>query len=361
MSSVTFENVTKRFGAVAAVDALQLEVKDHEFLVLLGPSGCGKSTALRMIAGLDEPSEGNIRIGDRVINNVDPKDRDIAMVFQSYALYPHMTVRKNIEFPLDARKTPAAERATLVNGAAESLGLTDYLDRKPAQLSGGQRQRVALARAIVRRPSVFLMDEPLSNLDAKLRVQTRVELVELQRKLTTTLIYVTHDQIEAMTMGDRIAIMRDGRLQQVGPPQDVYDHPANRFVAEFIGTPPMNTFAAHGVSGRLHIGSAVIQLHESLARVTPDGPVIAGVRPEHFEFVDAGISTANGLAATPVLVESLGHERHIHCRVDSGDVVIVRIAASAICPDVGTSTRLAVAPDSIHVFSGETGMSYGAA
>ncbi len=358
MSSVTFENVTKRFGEIAAVDALNLEVHDHEFLVLLGPSGCGKSTALRMIAGLDEPSEGDIRIGARVVNDVDPKDRDIAMVFQSYALYPHMTVRKNIEFPLDARKQPAAERAELVSGAAESLGLTDYLDRKPAQLSGGQRQRVALARAIVRRPSVFLMDEPLSNLDAKLRVQTRVELVELQRDLATTLIYVTHDQIEAMTMGDRIAIMRDGRLQQVGPPQDVYDNPANRFVAEFIGTPPMNTFAATAEAGRLLVGESVLQLAGHLRASVPDGPIIAGVRPEHFELADGAHATADSLSATAVLVESLGHERHIHCRLDSSDVVIARAAASEVCPAVGAPLRLIVDPQRIHAFNGDTGASY---
>ena len=358
---MTFENITKRFGVVAAVDALDLEVKDHEFLVLLGPSGCGKSTALRMIAGLDEPSEGTLRIGDRVVNDIAAKDRDIAMVFQSYALYPHMTVRKNIEFPLDARKIPSAQRAALVNGAAESLGLIDYLDRKPAQLSGGQRQRVALARAIVRRPSVFLMDEPLSNLDAKLRVQTRVELVELQRKLTTTLIYVTHDQIEAMTMGDRIAIMRDGKLQQVGPPQTVYDRPANRFVAEFIGTPPMNTFAATAKSGCLTMGESVMLLDAALAAVVPDGAVVAGVRPEHFEFGDPSIAATNALPAVALLVESLGHERHVHCRVASGDVVIVRRAASAPCPQVGETVRLTASPPAVHVFSCDTGMSYGAA
>src|ERR1700704_4855408 len=238
---VAIRGVSKRFADVIAVDDLTLEVADEEFLVLLGPSGCGKSTALRMIAGLEDPTAGTITIGDRVVNDVEAKDRDIAMVFQSYALYPHMTVRKNIEFPLRSRKVEAAERTQLVWDAAESLGLQEILDRKPGQLSGGQRQRVALARAIVRRPQAFLMDEPLSNLDAKLRVQTRAELVELQRRLSATVIYVTHDQVEAMTMGDRIAVLDAGVLQQVGAPQAVYARPANLFVARFIGSPPMNT------------------------------------------------------------------------------------------------------------------------
>ena len=241
MGRVVLDQVTKRFDSVVAVDRLSLDVEDREFLVLLGPSGCGKSTALRMIAGLEDPTDGTITIGDRVVNDVEAKDRDVAMVFQSYALYPHMSVRKNIEFPLRTRHVDHTERDRLVADAATSLGLQDLMDRKPAQLSGGQRQRVALAHAIVRRPLVFLMDEPLSNLDAKLRVQTRAELIELQRDLQTTVIYVTHDQVEAMTMGDRIAIMNDGVLQQVGPPQAVYERPANLFVASFIGNPPMNT------------------------------------------------------------------------------------------------------------------------
>jgi len=246
MGRVALDHVSKRFDDVAAVDDLSLDVADEEFLVLLGPSGCGKSTALRMIAGLEDPTAGTITIGDRVVNDVEAKDRDISMVFQSYALYPHMTVRKNIEFPLRSRKVAVAEREQLVRDAAASLALEPLLDRKPAQLSGGQRQRVALARAIVRRPQAFLMDEPLSNLDAKLRVQTRAELVELQRRLSATVIYVTHDQVEAMTMGHRIAVLDGGVLQQVGAPQDVYARPANLFVARFIGSPPMNT-----VTGRI--------------------------------------------------------------------------------------------------------------
>ena len=251
MSGVIFESVTKRFGDFTAVDNLTLDIEDEEFMVLLGPSGCGKTTALRMIAGLETVTDGTLRIGDQVVNDIEAKDRDIAMVFQSYALYPHMTVRQNVEVPLKARKYPgadgmprkmeAAERTERVDEALRILELEQFDHRKPGELSGGQRQRVAAARAIVRRPECFLMDEPLSNLDAKLRAQTRVELVDLHHQLSTTFVYVTHDQVEAMTMADRIAIMNEGRLQQVGPPQAVYDRPQNLFVARFIGSPPMNT------------------------------------------------------------------------------------------------------------------------
>ena len=291
MGRVALEHVSKRFDDVTAVDDLTLDVADEEFLVLLGPSGCGKSTALRMIAGLEEPSDGTITIGDRVVNDVEAKDRDIAMVFQSYALYPHMTVRRNIEFPLRSRKVPADERARLVLDAAESLGLQELLDRKPGQLSGGQRQRVALARAIVRRPQAFLMDEPLSNLDAKLRVQTRAELVELQRRLAATVVYVTHDQVEAMTMGHRIAILERGVLQQVGAPQDVYARPANLFVARFIGSPPMNTVdgrvrtEGEGLVAELPGGTAPLPAPLAGA-ITARGltDVVVGVRPEDLRF-----------------------------------------------------------------------------
>src|SRR3954463_9459829 len=240
MAEVTFHHVKKAYGPVTVIPDLNLDIEDHELMVLVGPSGCGKSTALRMIAGLEEINGGTIEIGGRVVNDVPPKDRDIAMVFQSYALYPHMTVRENMEFGLKIRKTPKAEMDRLVNEAAQILGITEFLDRKPKQLSGGQRQRVALGRAIVRKPAVFLFDEPLSNLDAKLRVQMRAEIKKLQQRLQVTAVYVTHDQIEAMTMGHRIAVMSAGKLQQVGTPLDVYDRPANLFVAQFIGTPPMN-------------------------------------------------------------------------------------------------------------------------
>ncbi len=327
MGRVAFEHVSKRFDDVIAVDDLTLEIADKEFLVLLGPSGCGKSTALRMVAGLEDPTSGTITIGDRVVNDVEARDRDVAMVFQSYALYPHMTVSRNIEFPLRSRKVPADERDQLVRDAAETLGLEELLDRKPRQLSGGQRQRVALARAIVRRPEAFLMDEPLSNLDAKLRVQTRAELVELQRRLEATVVYVTHDQVEAMTMGDRIAIMQRGVLQQVGAPQDVYARPGNLFVAGFIGSPPMNT-----VTGRVtHDGDTFGRGAPRRARALSDDvaravaamnleEVVIGVRPEDLRFESGEV----GVVATVSVVESLGHERHIACRLTDGQLVIVR-------------------------------------
>src|SRR5829696_6133302 len=250
MAGVRFDHVTKRFGDVLAVDDLDLQVEDREFLVLLGPSGCGKSTALRMIAGLEEPTEGSIRLGDRRVDGVDPKDRDLSMVFQSYALYPHKSVRQNIEFPLRSRKVPAAERDRLVSDVVAQLGLTGLLDRKPRQLSGGQRQRVALARAIVRRPAVFLMDEPLSNLDAKLRGHMRAELKHMQHTLGITTIYVTHDQIEAMTLAHRVALLERGVLQQLDTPANIYNKPANLFVAGFIGSPAMNFLEGSLSDGR---------------------------------------------------------------------------------------------------------------
>ena len=352
MARVALVHVTKQFGDVTAVDDLTLEAYDKEFLVLLGPSGCGKSTALRMIAGLEDLTAGTIQIGDRIVTDVEPKDRNIAMVFQSYALYPHMTVRKNIEFPLRTRGTAPAERERLVKDAAASLGLDELLDRKPAQLSGGQRQRVALARAIVRRPEVFLMDEPLSNLDAKLRVQTRAELIDLQRELQTTVIYVTHDQVEAMTMGHRIAIMNEGVLQQVGPPQSVYETPANLFVARFIGNPPMNTVTGSVVRGAdtvsVELGSTLLPLPASHARVLWDSAsteVVVGVRPEHLRISDDGV-----LSATVALVESLGHERHVICRLDGGQTVIVRQTSAEAAPGEGSMLHLVADPEQVHLF-----------
>src|SRR5512146_302554 len=262
MASVTFKNVYKRFGDVTAVNNLNIAVDDKEFLVLVGPSGCGKTTSLRMIAGLEEITSGTLRIGDRVVNDVAPKDRDIAMVFQSYALYPHMSVRENLAFGLKLRKVPKAEIERRVNEAAETIQLQKLLDRKPKELSGGQRQRVALGRAIVREPAVFLMDEPLSNLDAKLRVQTRAEIARLHQRLGTTMVYVTHDQVEAMTMGQRISVMSMGLLQQVGTPQDLYDNPKNRFVAGFIGSPAMNFVDIPVGTGDLAIGGFTFPVPE---------------------------------------------------------------------------------------------------
>jgi multiple sugar transport system ATP-binding protein len=357
MGRVTFLNVSKRFGNVSAVDDLSLEIRDQEFLVLLGPSGCGKTTALRMVAGLEEPTAGTISIGDRVVNDIEPKDRDVAMVFQSYALYPHMTVARNIEFPLRSRNVPKQSRPMKVAEAARTLGLEQLLDRRPAQLSGGQRQRVALARAIVRDPEVFLMDEPLSNLDAKLRVQTRAELIELHRRLATTIIYVTHDQVEAMTMGDRIAIMNDGVLQQVGPPQAVYEQPANLFVARFIGNPPMNTIAGaaadDGEGVAVDVPGGRVALPDAIARVARRNGlrrVVVGVRPEHLAFSTDG----GGFAATVSVVESLGHEQHVMCRLEDGQLVIVRLPSGVAAPADGSPVRLAPDPRHLHVFDAET-------
>ena len=358
MGRVVFDGVTKRFGDVTAVRDLDLEIEDREFLVLLGPSGCGKSTALRMIAGLEEPTEGKIWIGDEIVNDVEPKDRDVAMVFQSYALYPHMTVARNVEFPLKSRNVAKEERQRLVDDATAALGLSDLLNRKPAQLSGGQRQRVALARAIVRRPEAFLMDEPLSNLDAKLRVQTRAELIELQRRLETTVVYVTHDQVEAMTMGHRIAIMNQGELQQVGPPQDVYDRPANLFVAGFIGNPPMNTVTAkvvrNGDETAVAIGGVPAVLPPTLASAINDADltsVVIGVRPEHLRLQDNGL-----VPATVTLVESLGHERHVVCRLQGDSTVIVRQPAGDPAPTEGDDVRLDAEPGTFHVFDAASGV-----
>ncbi|MGQ0825852.1 MAG: ABC transporter ATP-binding protein [Actinomycetota bacterium] len=344
MARVVLDHVTKRFGDVVAVDDLTLEIADREFLVLLGPSGCGKSTALRMIAGLEEPSAGEIVIGDEVVTDVEPKDRDVAMVFQSYALYPHMTVERNIEFPLKSRKMPADERGRLVTEAAAALDLEPLLERRPAQLSGGQRQRVALARAIVRQPKAFLMDEPLSNLDAKLRVQTRAELIELQRRLEATVIYVTHDQVEAMTMGHRIAVMRDGVLQQIASPQEVYEQPANLFVAAFIGNPPMNIVAT----------ASVPELQSRLPAVE-GRDLVVGMRPEHLGFGGDGL-----VPATVSAVESLGHERHVACRLREGSLVIARQSAHESAPPAGDEVRLVVAPGQLHLFDSASGARVGA-
>jgi multiple sugar transport system ATP-binding protein len=356
MAGVRFDHVTKRFGDVVAVDDLDLQVEDREFLVLLGPSGCGKSTALRMIAGLEEPTEGSIRIGDRRIDGVDPKDRDLSMVFQSYALYPHKSVRQNIEFPLRSRKVPADERDRLVADVSAQLGLTGLLDRKPRQLSGGQRQRVALARAIVRRPAVFLMDEPLSNLDAKMRTTTRAELVELHARLGTTFVYVTHDQVEAMTMASRVAVMSEGVLQQVGLPQEVYDRPENVFVAQFIGSPPMNVVAGKVVDeagvrkieaagGTLTVAPEAAQLLGS--RGTAD--VLVGVRPEHF------VVSGSGIPAKLRVVESLGHERHLVCELQDASEVVVRTSSAAAVPGEGATIHLDAAPGALHLFDADSG------
>jgi multiple sugar transport system ATP-binding protein len=363
MSEVVFEGVTKRFGDVTAVDDFSLEIVNEEFMVLLGPSGCGKTTALRMVAGLETITNGTLRIGGRVVNDVEAKDRNISMVFQSYALYPHMTVFKNVESPLVARKINVDgeaeprklnrdERSERINEAARILGLGELLDRKPAALSGGQRQRVALARAIVSRPDAFLMDEPLSNLDAKLRAQTRLELVELHRRLSTTFVYVTHDQIEAMTMATRIAIMNEGRLQQVGPPQAVYDRPHNLFVARFIGSPPMNTVPATFVidAGEAFVKVGAGRFPVAAVRGEPvvhGTKVVVGVRPEHLEIGDGQTE------ATVIASEWLGHERHVVCDL-GGEKVTIRESTAEKAPTEGDRIRLTAAPEHVHLFDPNT-------
>ncbi len=363
MASVTFDAVSKRYGDVTAVDTLDLAIHDGEFMVLLGPSGCGKTTALRMIAGLEDISDGTLSIGDRVVNDVDPAKRDISMVFQSYALYPHMTVQRNIESPLltrtyrmdgpdsPARKLTKEERAERVAEAARVLDLEPYLKRKPAALSGGQRQRVALARAFVGRPQAYLMDEPLSNLDAKLRAQTRIELVDLHRRVGTTIVYVTHDQVEAMTMATRVAVMSMGRLQQVGTPQDVYDRPVNTFVAQFIGTPPMNclnaTIGKGGTTVELAGAGHVGVPPDLVFSPEPGAPMVLGIRPEHLTV------NANGnLRATVRAVEWLGHECLIACEADGQAFTVRHVGQASQQP--GDEITLAVADDNVHLFDPET-------
>ena len=330
MAEVRFMQATRVYPGttVPAVNALDLRIADGELVVLVGPSGSGKTTALRMLAGLEEVDAGAIMIGDRDVTDIAPKKRDIAMVFQNYALYPYLSVAANIGFPLRISKVPKAEREGRVREVAELLGLTEYLERKPGQLSGGQRQRVAMGRAIVRSPSVFLMDEPLSNLDAKLRVQMRADIAELQARLGTTTVYVTHDQVEAMTMGDRIAVMNDGRLEQVGTPQEVYDHPANLFVAGFIGSPAMNFFSGHLESDSIKTPMGAIPLDDQLRRrLESHGSgtraVIIGIRPEDFE--DAQFAPEGHVGWTfeaPIeLTESMGSEIYAHFDFESGEAV----------------------------------------
>ena len=329
MASVEFDHVTKIYpNGFKAVDDVSLDVSDGEFMVLVGPSGCGKTTLLRMIAGLEEITTGTLRIGPSVVNDLSPKDRDIAMVFQNYALYPHMSVAQNIGFALRLRKVPKPEIDRRVRDAAKILGLSDWLDRKPAQLSGGQRQRVAMGRAMVREPAVFLMDEPLSNLDAKLRVQMRSEVSRIQRRLGVATVYVTHDQVEAMTMGDRVAVMHGGVLQQVDSPQTLYDQPVNMFVASFIGSPAMNLYEAALEPGvrSLRIGSQRIELPDAV-RVARPGlsayggrTVVIGLRPEHLRAAEVTEPGAT-VEADVELVEALGNELQVHFTIDARRVV----------------------------------------
>ena len=345
MAEVGFEHVSKTFEGKRAVEDLTLDVNDGELLVLLGPSGCGKTTALRMVAGLEKPSSGAISIGGAVVNDVEPKDRDVAMVFQSYALYPHMTVEGNIEFPLRRQGLSASDRQSRVRSAAETLGLGELLGRKPGQLSGGQRQRVALARALVRDPKVFLMDEPLSNLDATLRSQTRADIVALQRRLGSTMLYVTHDQVEAMTMGHRIAVLNDGVLQQVAAPQEIYDRPCNAFVAKFLGSPGMNLVTGVLKEGGVWVGDRNIAPSPGVA----DGKtVIVGFRPE-----SAALSS-EGVGAEIILVEQLGAETHLFCRVTDDTTVVVRQTLGTARPEIGERVALALDSDALHFFDADT-------
>jgi multiple sugar transport system ATP-binding protein len=358
MATVTFDHVYKRFSEdVIAVNDLTLEVKDGEFLVLVGPSGCGKTTALRCIAGLESISEGQLKIGERVVNDVAPKDRDIAMVFQSYALYPHMSVYDNLAFGLKLRKTPKADIERRVKDAAGILGLDRFLDRKPKALSGGQRQRVALGRAIVREPAVFLMDEPLSNLDAKLRVQTRAEIARLHQRLGTTTVYVTHDQVEAMTMGDRIAVMRDGILNQTGTPQELYDNPRNVFVAGFIGSPAMNFATTTLQDGTLQLGNTRVQLVGQPAQIASQRPagssLLVGFRPEHLD-IAAAVGTEGQIRfpAQVDVVEYLGNEELLHAQVEGIEVVAVVPSERQV--KAGDKVELTVPAEKLHLFDPET-------
>lgn len=361
MARVLLEHVWKYYGGnVAAVKDFDLEVKDKEFMVFVGPSGCGKSTTLRMVAGLEEISKGTIRIGERVVNNVPPKDRDIAMVFQNYALYPHMSVYENMAFGLRLRRYRRAKIEGRVNEAAEILGIGEYLKRRPKDLSGGQRQRVAVGRAIVRKPAVFLFDEPLSNLDAKLRVQMRAEICKLHAQLESTMIYVTHDQIEAMTMADRIVVMKDGVIQQVATPLELYDRPANLFVAGFIGTPPMNFFKGHirGVGDKLEFDGgnfrvAVPEARRGVVGKFTDKTIVLGIRPEH---VGSPIAEADSCAlripAVVEITEPMGAETYVHLR--TGEHGFIAKADPYRAGKMDETVSVALMPSKFHFFDPET-------
>jgi multiple sugar transport system ATP-binding protein len=367
MARVAFEHVYKIFNKTEVVHDISIDIKDKEFLVLVGPSGCGKSTCLRMVAGLEEPTDGDIYIGDRVVNGVDPKDRDIAMVFQNYALYPHMTVFDNMAFGLKLRHFPKAEITKRVEEAGSILGLEQLLKRKPKELSGGQRQRVALGRAIVREAQVFLMDEPLSNLDAKLRVATRAEIIKLHQRIQTTVVYVTHDQTEAMTMGDRIAVLNAGIIQQLGAPQELYDHPTNLFVAGFIGSPSMNFFpnakviTDNGLKVVLEgVGQVPVPaLFADRAKAAANRNLTFGVRPSHLEDADVVKDSAvNGvensiIEGTVDVVENLGNELQVYLTAAGRSVVATLSPRSNVA--AGNRVRLFVDSDQIHLFDTDSG------
>lgn len=354
MASITFEKAQRWYpGADSpAVPDFSLDIHDGEFMVLVGPSGCGKSTTLRMLAGLEDINAGTITIGDRDVTHLSPKDRDIAMVFQNYALYPHMTVADNMSFALRMARMPATEQKKRVTEAAEILGLTDYLHRKPKALSGGQRQRVAMGRAIVRKPQVFCMDEPLSNLDAKMRVHTRTDIATLQRDLAVTTLYVTHDQVEAMTMGDRVAVMNHGILQQCDTPLRLYDHPDNLFVAGFIGSPQMNLLHAHIHAGQVHVGAYPLPI-DAAAKSRITGDITIGVRPEDWRLVDPG----HGLPVTVTVVEELGADAYVYGTCDVAGTpgnVIIRLPGRDT-RRTGETLHVTTDPEHVHVFDTTTG------
>jgi multiple sugar transport system ATP-binding protein len=354
MASVKFQGATRLYpgGTRPAVDAVNLDIKDGEFLVLVGPSGCGKSTTLRMLAGLEEVNGGKILIGDRDVTDIPPKDRDIAMVFQNYALYPHMTVAENMGFALKIAGVSKEERAARVLEAAKLLDLEPYLSRKPKALSGGQRQRVAMGRAIVRKPQVFLMDEPLSNLDAKLRVQTRTQIASLQRRLGVTTVYVTHDQVEAMTMGDRVAVLKDGVLQQVATPQELYDVPANVFVAGFIGSPAMNLLQLPIVEGGVQFGTQVLPIDKKFLSKTKAKTVTVGIRPENLV-----VSKKDGIEVEVDVVEELGADGYLYGHTNIGAAaqdVVSRVDGRAH-PNAGDKVFLKADGGLVHLFDIESG------
>ncbi|MEM9210819.1 MAG: ABC transporter ATP-binding protein [Pseudomonadota bacterium] len=348
MAEIQLRNITKRWGSFIGVDNFDLTIADQEFLVLLGPSGCGKTTTMRMVAGLEDPTGGDILVDGERVNDLEPKDRDVAMVFQSYALYPNMTVYENIRFPMKVRKIPKADHHDRIMAAAAMVELEDFLHRKPAELSGGQRQRVALARAIVRKPKVFLMDEPLSNLDAKLRVSTRAQIKNLSHELQATTIYVTHDQIEAMTLADRVVVMKKGIVQQVGTPTEIYDNPANTFVASFIGSPAMNL-----IDGELVKGTFTTENVSIKGLKGRDGPVTLGYRAE-----DAEVTTRGGQIKAPVYtLELLGDATMVTVRA-GGTLVNVK-ANKEYRTDIGKTAAIAIKPEICHLFDTETGARIG--
>ena len=351
MASVEIEEVRKSFGAIEVMHGVNIDIEEGEFVILVGPSGCGKSTLLRMIAGLEDVTSGQIRIGDRVVNDIAPKDRDIAMVFQNYALYPHMTVRDNMAFSLKLKGASRSEIDARVKPAAEILGLAHLLDRQPRQLSGGQRQRVAMGRAIVRDPQVFLFDEPLSNLDAKLRVAMRAEVKELHQRLKTTTVYVTHDQIEAMTMADKIVVMHDGSIEQLGTPLELYDEPNNLFVASFIGSPAMNFIkgVVHAEGGDVHVrtGDGHRLPVGGAPRARHGQPVLYGVRPEHFLLSDEGVD------AKVVVIEPTGSETQVQMRL--GDQEITGVFRERLQVKPGGTLRILPREEVVHLFDPEEG------